>query len=359
MNAATQKNASILVLAGFTALVLYLCYMLFRPFVEPIVFAAMVAIIFDPLHRYVQRFIRNPNAAALASTLFALLLTTVPLVLIGLIATRELSNFYHSAASWTALQGGIPAYAIRALQGVAGWISGHFGLPTPDLQAMATRRLEEASTSLVRLGAGLITNLFSWVVSAAIAVVILFFLFRDGKRGLAQTISMLPMSEARTSELRSRISRSVMANFWGVVAVGGTQGTLTALAFWALGLDSALLWGLATAMFSLVPMVGSAAVWVPGGLILLLTGHPWKGLILLGWGAGVVSVADNIVRPLIISERVRLHPLGIFLSLVGGIQAFGMIGVFVGPVILAVVIALLGMWREDLTAAFHHDREEQ
>jgi predicted PurR-regulated permease PerM len=194
----------------------------------------------------------------------------------------------------------------------------------------------------------LVTNLFSWVAAAAIAFVVLFFLIRDGKAGLEQATSLLPMSEARATELRSRINTTVMANFWGALAVGGTQGTLTALAFWALGIDSALLWGLVTALFSLVPMVGSAVVWAPAGLILLLTGHPWKGAILLIWGAGVVSAADNIVRPLVISERVRLHPLGVFLSLLGGIQVFGVVGLFVGPVILSVVSALLGWWRQEL-----------
>lgn len=351
MNYATQKaNAATLVLIGLTAIVLYLCYLLFRPFAGPVLFAAVVAIVFYPLHLYVQRFLRNPNAAALGSTLLALLLIAVPLGLIGGAASRELSGLYQSLAAWTAGQGGIPAYAIHVLERPAAWMSRQFGLPTPDIHAMAMRRLGEASASLVRLGAGLVTNLFSWIVSVAIAFVVLFFLFRDGERGIAQASSMLPMPEARAAELRARISSTLVANFYGALAVGGTQGTLTALAFWALGIDSPLLWGLVTGMFSLVPMVGSAAVWAPAGVILLLTGHLWKGLILLAWGAGVVSVSDNIVRPLIISGRVRLHPLGVFFSLLGGIQAFGLIGLFVGPVILSVAIALLGMLRQDLAA---------
>jgi predicted PurR-regulated permease PerM len=358
MNATTPRNANTFLLLGLTALLLYLCYLLFRPFAGPIVFATVVVIVFDPLHVRVRRRVRNPSGAALISTLCAFLLSAVPLALVCVIASHELSDLYHASTAWTANQGGIPAYAVHSLQHLARWISGQFGLPTPDLQAMARRRIEEASALLVRLGASLVTNLFSWVASGAIALVILFFLFRDGKGGLEQALSMLPMSEARATELRSRISASVMANFWGALAVGGTQGTLTAIAFWVLGIDSALLWGLVTALFSLVPMIGSAAVWAPAGVILLLIGHPWKGVILLGWGAGVVSVADNIVRPLIISERVRLHPLGVFLSLLGGLQAFGLIGLFVGPVILAVVSSLLGMWREDLAAASSHDPKE-
>ncbi len=351
MNTNIQKpNAGALVLIGLTAVVLYFCYLLFRPFAGPVVFAAVVAIVFYPLHRYLRRHLRNPHAAALASTLLALLLTTVPLGLIGAMASHELSDLYRSAAAWTAGQGGIPAYMIHDLERLAAWMSRQFGLPAPDIHALLMRRLEEASASLVRLGAGLVTNLFSWIVSAAIAFVVLFFLFRDGERGLAQAISVLPMPQQRATELRSRISSTVVANFYGAVAVGGTQGTLNALAFWVLGLDSAFLWGLVTAMFSLVPIVGAAAVWAPAGVILLLSGHLWKGVIMLAWGAGVVSVSDNIVRPLIISERLRLHPLGIFFSLLGGIQVFGVMGLFIGPVIVAVATALLGMWRQDLAS---------
>lgn len=348
-NAAQKLTPANLVLIGLTAVVLYFCYLLFRPFAGPILFAAVVAIVFHPLHRYSRRFLHNSSAAALASTLLALLLTAVPLGLIVAFASRELSDLYQSLTA-RAGQGGILAYGIHGLEEVAGWLSRQFGLPAPDLRAAVMRRLGETSASLVQLGASLVTNVFSWMASSVIAFVVLFFLFRDGEAGIAQASAMLPMSEDRAAELRARISTTVVANFYGGVAVGGIQGTLTALAFWALGLGSPLLWGLVTAFCSLVPVVGSATVWAPAGVVLLLTGHVWKGLILLAWGAGVVGVADNFVRPLIISERVRLHTLYVFFALLGGLKVFGVMGVFVGPVILSVATALLGMLRQDIAA---------
>jgi predicted PurR-regulated permease PerM len=348
-NVAQNKTAANLVLIGLTAVALYLCYLLLRPFAGPILFAGVVAIVFHPLHRYSRRFLRNPNAAALASTLLALLFTAVPLGLIVTMASRELSDQYQSLTV-RAGEGGILAYVIHVLEQAAGWLSRQFGLPAPDVHAVVMRRLEETSASLVRLGASLVTNVFSWVAAAVIAFVVLFFLFRDGEKGIAQASAMLPMPEDRSAELRNRISTTVVANFYGGVAVGGIQGTLTGLAFWALGLDAPLLWGLVTGLCSLVPMIGSATVWVPAGVVLLLTGHLWKGLILLAWGAGVVGLADNIVRPLIISERARLHTLYVFFALLGGIQVFGVMGLFIGPVILSVASALLGMLRQDLAA---------
>ncbi|HEU4389023.1 MAG TPA: AI-2E family transporter, partial [Blastocatellia bacterium] len=131
------------------------------------------------------------------------------------------------------------------------------------------------------------------------------------------------------------------------LAVAAAQGTLTSIAFVALGLPSPILWGVVTAMFSLVPMVGSAAVWVPASLILFATGDWIRGLILLAYGAGVIGTIDNIIRPFVMSGRVRLHSLLVFFAVLGGVKAFGILGLFIGPITLAVTMALLEILREE------------
>jgi hypothetical protein len=102
-----------------------------------------------------------------------------------------------------------------------------------------------------------------------------------------------------------------------------------------------------TALFSFVPLVGTAIVWLPAAIILIVIGHPVKGLILLAWGGGVVSMVDNIVRPLVISGQMRFHPLYVFFALLGGVQAFGFIGLFVGPAVLALAYSLFSVVREE------------
>jgi predicted PurR-regulated permease PerM len=118
------------------------------------------------------------------------------------------------------------------------------------------------------------------------------------------------------------------------------------LGFWVLGLPSPLLWGLVTALFSLVPIIGSAAVWGPAVIILAIGGHWWKALILLIWGAVVVGQIDTLIRPYVISGRVKLHTLLIFFALLGGVEAFGVMGLFIGPVVLSVTLVILEMLRE-------------
>jgi predicted PurR-regulated permease PerM len=345
-----KKNAATLLLAGITTAALYSCYLLFRPYITPILFASVIAIVFYPLHRYTQRTVRGTTASALISTLVTLLLTFVPLTFLLFAISNELRGLYQDLAARSAGAGGMVAYLLQGLERLTAWASRHFPIPAVDLHGVLLSRLETASSSLLQFGANLVSNLFAFVVSAAIALLVLFFLFRDGERAVSKVMAALPFDEARLSQLRARISSAVMTNFYGGVVVGALQGTLTGLSFWALGIDSPVLWGVVTGVFSLVPIFGSAIVWVPASIVLLLTGHYVKAAILLGLGAFLISTIDNVVRPLIIHKGLRLHPVFIFLSILGGVQLFGALGLFVGPVILSVTAALLAMMQEDLAA---------
>lgn len=340
-------NPSKLFLLAFALVALYFCYVLFRPYAGAVVLAVVIAVVFHPLHLYVRRRLKSPNSSALASTLITLVVTAVPLVFLGIAISNELSNVYQSLAARSAGRGGIASYFFQGIEEVISWIGRVIPIPTVDVRAMVLRRVGEMSGSLVQMGAGFLGNVFSFAVNTIIACLVLFFLFRDGETGLSYLASLIPLPRQRLEDLQHRISSTLVANFYGGVAVGAAQGTLTALAFWALGLGSPILWGLVTAVFSFVPVVGSAAVWAPAGVILLFTGHFIKGIVLLAWGAGVVGLADNVVRPWIISGRTQLNTVFVLLSLLGGVQAFGVLGLFIGPVILSVTAALLEMLREE------------
>ncbi len=144
---------------------------------------------------------------------------------------------------------------------------------------------------------------------------------------------------------------------YGVLAVAFTQGLLLGLAFWVLGLPSPVLWGMTAAIFSLIPVVGTGVVCVPAAVILIFSGHWVKGLILLGWGAGVVGTADNFIRPLVISDQIRLHPLYVFFALLGGVQAFGISGLFIGPMAFALAQSLFTLMKEEIQAPTDQPQE--
>jgi predicted PurR-regulated permease PerM len=338
-----------MVLIGLTAAVLYVCYLLLRPFTTPILFGCVIGIVFYPLHACVKKLFHSASGSAAVSTFLALILTIVPLAFLLVAIGNELNDLYHDLAAKSGGAGGMLTQFLRAIDKLVAWVSKVFPVPAVDVNAMLTARLEAASAALLRAGASIATNLFSFISRSAIALVVVFFAFRDGERAVSEIISALPFDQKRAFELRTRIGSAITTNVGGVI-VGALQGSLAGLSFWALGMNSPVLWGVVTGVFSLVPIFGSAIVWVPASIVLLLTGHFVKAAILLGLGAGLIGTIDNIVRPLIIHKGLRLHPIFVFFSLLGGVQLFGVVGLFVGPVVFSVAAALVLMVREDLIA---------
>lgn len=343
-----RSTTSKLVLAVLTAAALYACFQLFRPYVTPVLFAAVVAIVFYPLHKYIRRVVHNKTMCALCSTLITVLLTVVPLMFLLLAISNELTGLYHSLAARSAGAGGVVPYLMQGSERLSSWLTHRFSLPAIDLRTVLLGRLEAMSSYLLHFSANLVSNVFALTVNVLIALIVLFFLFRDGDRLVSKLMEFVPMDSDRSAELQTRVTSTVSTNFYGNFAVGALQGTLTGISFWALGIHSPVLWGIATAVASLIPFVGSAIVWAPAAIVLLFTGDMWKGVILLGLGVAVIGTIDNILRPLIVHKGVRLHPVLLFFSFLGGVRLFGVLGLFVGPVIVSVTAALLDMLKQDV-----------
>lgn len=342
-----RKNSATVFLACSALIALSLCYLLLRPFASPLMFAMVIAIVFYPLHRRMQQMVRGRNLSAAISVAATFALTVVPLTFLLLAISRELSELYGTLMSKSG-SGSLLTYLLQRGDRVIEWASRRYSIPVVDLHEALARRLETASGELVRLGASLVSNAFSFIANTVIALVILFFLYRDGEKGISKVTAALPLPQERLTELQERVTSTVVANFYGGVAVGALQGTLTGLSFWVLGLESPVLWGVVTGFFSLMPVIGSGLVWVPASIVLALTGHLGKGLILAGFGITVIGTVDNIVRPMIIRKSVQLHTLLVFFSLLGGVKMFGVLGLFVGPVILSITAALIIMLQENM-----------
>jgi predicted PurR-regulated permease PerM len=183
------------------------------------------------------------------------------------------------------------------------------------------------------------------VTQFAIMLLILFFFLRDRVRLLQSLAGLVPLSGAETTEVFQRISETIYATLYGNVVVKLIQGVLGGLMFWILGLPAPAPFGAAMALLAVLPMIGTSLVWGPAAIWLLVHGSWVKALILVIWGALVVSLVDNLLYPILVANEVRLHTLGILLSVFGGLIAFGIAGVVLGPVILASTVALLGVWR--------------
>lgn len=156
---------------------------------------------------------------------------------------------------------------------------------------------------------------------------------------------MVPLSEPETYEVFRRINDTIHATVYGTLVVAAVQGFLGGLMFWILGLPASLLWGTLMTLLAIVPILGAFVVWVPAAIFLGLEGSWGKVLILTAWGLGVVSLIDNLLYPILVGQRLRLHTLPVFIAIVGGLALFGSSGLILGPVILAITVALVEIWR--------------
>jgi len=333
-------------LLALSAIALYFCYVLARPFLSPVFLAVMIAIVFHPVHAGIQRHIHGRNTAALISTILVLLALIIPAVGLGVVVSQEIRGLYQLLNERSAAQGGWNPWVMHVMDRLASWAGRFVDLSSFDFRGALLRWLEQISRSLLSWGAWAASNIISFVVNSVIVLFTLFFLFREGRTIRKHAETFLPLNAAQVERLFTGLSNSIVANVYGCLAVGVAQGTLLSLAFWVLGLPSPVIWGLITGLFSLVPIIGSAAVWGPAVIILAIGGHWWKALILLGWGAAVVGQIDSLIRPYVISGRIKLHTLLIFFALLGGVEAFGVMGLFIGPVVLSVTLVVLQMLRE-------------
>jgi len=174
---------------------------------------------------------------------------------------------------------------------------------------------------------------------------LLFYFLRDRRAALRSLRSLSPFTEAEMDRLFGRVGDTIHATICGTLAVSSAQGLLGGLMFWWLGLPTPLLWGVVMASLAVVPVVGAYVVWIPAALFLTLEGSWGKALILSLWGMLVVGTIDNLLRPILVGNRLKIHTLLAFISVVGGLILFGPSGLVLGPVTLAVTLSLLEIWR--------------
>jgi predicted PurR-regulated permease PerM len=330
-------------LAALLLLALVLCFLMLRPFAGALLSAVVVAVVFHPVHLRVRRHVSNRTLAAGLSTAIILIGFLTPLVLLVVNLGRELHQMYTALAADLTTDH-LAQFLDTPLAVLATWT----GISVDQLIEALGERVRALSTFLLGQGVALVSVATGGIVKTFVAIAAFFFLLRDGDRLRSQAVALSPLGAERTEELLGAVQRMILASFYGVVAVAMAQGTLCGIGMWIAGLPSPALWGLAAAAASVVPFVGSALVWGPGVIVLLARGSAGAALFLLAWGAGLVATIDNVVRPLVVTSRLPLNPLLVFLSIVGGVYAFGVIGFLAGPLTLAVTAALLSILREEM-----------
>jgi predicted PurR-regulated permease PerM len=332
-----RERAAALALLAATALALYVCYRLALPFLPAITWALALAVVAHPLHGLISKRVKSPDVAAgLAVAAVALLIVAPGVFLIRQLVSQATRG---AAALKSQVESGQLQAAIESSPGlsrVASWLG-----PKLDVRAAAEWAASSAGPYLSSFAGGSL-----WALAQlAITFFTLFYLLRDRREILKAVRSLLPLAQPETDRLFTRVGDTVYATLYGTFAVSLLQGILGGLMFWWLGLPGPLLWGAAMFLLSLIPVLGAPVVWVPAAAFLALTGSWWKALILAGWGLVVIGSIDNLLYPVLVGDRVRMHTLLVFFSVVGGIMLVGAAGLVLGPVAVVVTSLLLEVWR--------------
>ena len=294
-----RNRAGLVFLLGLTAVALYFSYVLVAPFLRPIVFSIVLAVLSYPLHSRIQRRVRNRNVSALLSTCLVVLFIVLSMALLGRALASGLRDVYQSLSSSGDGSERLSLYLIHLLERAVELVSSYIPVSSSDLKAATVNQAEKGIAALLGMTAGALGSLTALLTNAFIAFVILFFLLRDGKAMLRRAVVLLPLRSDQTKRLLTLVEDTLNATVYGTLAIAALQGALAGLAFWLLGVTSAGLWGIVTAVCALLPLIGTGIVLLPAVSMLMFSGHWIKGLILLSLGTGRLSTQWTIYCALI------------------------------------------------------------
>lgn len=318
---------------AFAVLGLYVCYLLALPFLGPLTWAVVLSILIVPVHRRLENRLRYPSVAALTSTIAAALVVAVPVLFV---AQQLIGEAAHAAvfiektlrsSAWREAINDSPR-----LSAIADWIEQRLDLAgaAANLAAWLTGR----STSFLRASA---TQLLGFVLT----FYFLFFLLRDRAGILRMLGALSPLNPAESQLLGNRFAETVDATIFGVIIIAAIQGTLGGLMFWWLGLPLPVVWGLVMGLLAIVPVLGAFVVWIPASLFLALDGSWGKAIILAAWGGLIVAGIDNLLYPMLVGNRLKLHTIPALVGAIGGILLFGASGLVLGPAAIVLTWTLV------------------
>lgn len=329
-------------LIAVTAIALYLCWLMVKPFVGVLGWATVLVICFYPVHRLIDQRLKRSGLSALVSCALVILTILVPVVLITIAVFKELRGAAQN------LQAAV-AYVTDPNSPVTGpilrWLSQYVNMDQLRSREYLVEQLQGRSDLIAGQTLGFLGGVAGTVVQMVFVIFTMYYLFRDGDKIWTAVRDALPLNRDQATAIMTRTREVIGASVYGVFIIAIIQGALGGLAFWALGLPSAMVWGVAMVFLSMIPMLGAFLVWVPAAIYLAVTGQYVKAIILVVWGTLVIGMVDNLLRPKLVGDRTRLHELLIFFAVLGGLQVFGVLGIVFGPVVLAVTMALMDVFR--------------
>ena len=334
----TRERVLTFVLAGATVIGLYICYLIAKPFIAPIAFALALAVATQRPYNWLRRRVRTDTAAAAVAVVLVTLVIIGPAVtLITLLIQQAADNVQQlqsdeGVASWRAALERQPH-----IGAIVHWLESQM-----DLQGQL-KRLGEAAAGYA--GAFLRGSMHV-LTQLVIMLFVLFFLYRDRDKAYTAMCQLVPLSTDESNRLFQRVASTILATVNGSITVAAVQAIMAGLMYWFLSVPALALWVGATFITALIPVFGTFMVWGPIALYLAISVSFVKAIILVAWGMIAIGTIDNILYPYLVGDRLRLHTVPTFFSILGGLALFGPAGLILGPLALAITIALIDVWWE-------------
>lgn len=318
-------------LLAISALSLYGVHLVFKPFYAPIFWAVIIGVTFWPIYKWVRGLLRDrPSLSSLIVVIGIMLFFLIPSILVLISLVSQIGYAYE------VVQPLMPEIMEK--------ISSIIPLKDEALKGTIISNLNDFGKVIITYMSSATGNVLSIIFQLVVTVLILFFIFKDGEE-ILEKIKGAALIPHRDFEVFIRETGEVIkAVIYGVVFTAMLQGALGGIGFWILGLPAPVLFGAIMFILALVPFGGTPMVWLPAALWLIYKGSLGKGIFLILWGVIIISMIDNVLRPYFISKRLGFHGLLSFIGIVGGMMVFGLIGVFIGPLLLAISLRLFEMY---------------
>ena len=335
-------------------LVIYLFYGILRPFLFSLIFAMTLVSLFYPNFLATKRLVRG--RAALASVIMCSIITIliiIPLVLLFIFLANELNEAYGAFVDnqdqiLELMEKPYPAMLEPLVERVTSLLQQE----SFNFRELLTSRLEDLARFLISRSSTVLGSVGWLLINFVVMVFSMFFFFRDGHLLLARLQGLLPLAPHYQDVLFGKLQNMVHATFLGIFVTGLCQGVLAALIFTILGIDKPVFWAAAVACVSIVPFFGTGVIWIPMSIYLMLSGSLGRGIALFLLGSLVIALVDNIVRPLVIEGHSEgMHVLLVFFAFAGGLLFFGPPGVLLGPLVTALLLALLEIYCLEMAAS--------
>ena len=330
-------------------------FWLIRGFMQPIFWAIALGIVVYPLHARLARSLRGRGSLAASISVIAVVIVVIlPLIGLGAAVAREGAALYDRLNTGDLGIDSLYARVQQTTPQVTALIE-RFGLDAGRLEQQAQSAAVTASRYIAQQALSIGSGTLRGTVFFFLMLYLLFFFLRDGPAMLDALVRALPLGDQRERHLLGRFAEVSRAAIKGTLAVGIVQGAIGGIAFAVIGISGAVLWGVVMALLSIVPAVGTALVWLPAAIVLLFNGQVLQGIALILVGVFVIGLTDNLLRPILVGRDTRLPDYLILLATLGGLAAFGLAGIIIGPIIAAFFLSVWQMAEQEFDADAQSD----